>query len=124
MALTEYEIADLALNAQASATPTTALLITIISGYLIVAWLAGAKLTRPQVILINLLFTFFQTSLVAGWIFRWELAYKYFTELNLLVPDFYTARSPVLLILFSVVLIASVPACLKFMWDVRHPKTE
>lgn len=124
MTLTEYEIADLAINAQASATPTTALLITIMSGYLIVAWLVGARLTRPQVILINLLFMFFQTSLVAGWIFRWELAYKFFTELSLLDPNFYATRSPVLLILFSVVLVASVPACLKFMWDVRHPKTE
>ena len=95
MALTEYEMADLALSAQASATPTTALFLTMTSGYLIIAWLVGDKLTRAQVIFINVLFTFFQLCLVGGWSFRWKVYYEYTVALNSSDPTVYVDGSPV-----------------------------
>jgi hypothetical protein len=122
MTLTEYEMADLAMSAQASATPTTALFVTIMSGYLIIAWLVGGKLTRAQVIFINVFFVFFQLALAAAWSARWVTSYEYLAALNAVDPTFYELSNPVLLIVFPLMMVASVPGCLKFMWDVRHPK--
>jgi len=124
MTLTEYEMADLAMSAQATATPTTALFITILSGYLIVAWLVGEKLTRAQVIFINILFSFFQLSLVAGWSSRWSLSYRYQDALHSIDPSFYELNSPAPLVAFALAMCASIPGCLKFMWDVRHPRVQ
>jgi hypothetical protein len=124
MTLTEYEMADLAMSAQASATPTTALFISVLSGYLIIAWLVGKRLTRAQVVFINVLFIFFQLSLVGGWASRWALSYRYSSALNSIDPSFYEVSNPVFLWAFPIAMIASVPGSLKFMWDVRHPKAE
>jgi len=122
MTLTEYEIADLAATWQSTTTPTSALVITILSGYLIVAWLVGNKLTRAQVVLVNTLFVFFQFSMIAGWAMRWALSYKYSMELYSIDPGFYEAPASIPLIIFGAAMAVSVIACLKFMWDVRHPK--
>lgn len=122
MTLTEYELADLAMSAQASATPTTALFVTIMTGYLIVAWLVGNKLTRTQVVFINVLFIFFQLSLVVGWSLRWEIYYKYTTILNSIEPTLWDIGYPAVVVAFSIMMCASIPGCLKFLWDVRHPK--
>jgi hypothetical protein len=124
MALTEYEMADLALSAQASATPTTALFLTMTSGYLIIAWLVGDKLTRAQIIFINVLFTFFQLGLVGGWSVRWATYYEYTVALNSSDPTVYVDGNPVVSVAFAIVMLASIPGCLKFMWGVRHRKTE
>jgi len=96
----------------------------MMSGYLIVAWLVGGKLTRAQVSLINVLFVFFQFCMVLGWSARWELAMKYFNLLASLDPDIYAVRNPAGLVIFATVMAVSIPGCLKFMWDIRHPKTE
>ena len=122
MTYTAYELADLALSAQAAASPTFALFLTITSGYLIVAWLAGDRLTRAQVNLISLLFLFFQLMLVYGWVIRWAFSHDYFTALSLVDPT-YKVGPGYLIWLFAIVMLASIPGCLKFMWDVRHPKT-
>jgi hypothetical protein len=124
MNLTEYELADLALSAQASATPTTALFVTIMSGYLIVAWMVGEKLTRAQVIFINAIFIFFQLSLAAAWSMRWIVSQRYSNALHSIDPAFYDLNNPALLIAFPIVMCATVPGCLKFLWNVRHPKTK
>ena len=126
MTLTEYELADLALTAQGNATPITALFVTIMSGYLIVAWLAGKKLTRAQIIFVNALFIFFQFNLILGWSVTWARAYKLGTTLQSIDPVFYSVglNSTATLILFAVTMLASIPGCINFMWNVRHPKKE
>ncbi|MEP1473062.1 MAG: hypothetical protein ABJK25_18945 [Halieaceae bacterium] len=103
-----------------------ALLITIISGYMVVAYTAGASLTRQQVILINLIY------LLMGGFVGWgcremtiraalfeDVAYKMATgEIGAMASRGEVAFG--IISAFSLAMIAS----LKFMWDIRHPKVE
>jgi hypothetical protein len=122
MTLTEYELADLAMNWQATTTPTTAIFLTIASGYLIAAWMVGERLTRAQVTLINTLFGVFQLGVLAGWAGRWIQSFNYTSALTSIDPNFYRSPSTSLLVLFGLALLVSIPGCLKFMWDIRHTK--
>lgn len=124
MNLTEYELVDLAINVQASTTSGVSLFITIASGYLIVAWLVGEKLTRVQARLINVLFIFFQVMLITAWAGRWEYFYKFFTVLTSIDSAFYESRSPITTVGMGLIMLLSIFACLKFMWDIRHTKTD
>ena len=103
-----------------------ALFITIISGYMVVAFVAGKQMTRSQVILVNILY-FYISSLV-GWaciemskrasIFE-EEAYALTTgPIGELI-----SRGDVAIGIISA-LGLSLFASLKFMWDIRHPKAE
>ncbi len=54
--MTEYELLDLLLTAVDGGTAVIGIILTVVSGYLIVAWLIGEKLTTAQVMMVNLLF--------------------------------------------------------------------
>jgi len=124
MNLTEYELVDLAINVQASTTSGVSLFITILSGYLIVAWLVGEKLTRAQVRLINVIFILFQAMLIWAWSGRWGHFHKFYAVLTSIDSTFYEAPSRLATAGMGVIMFMSIFACLKFMWDIRHPKTE
>ncbi|MEP0200917.1 MAG: hypothetical protein ABJ084_03790 [Halioglobus sp.] len=103
-----------------------ALLITLISGYLVVAYIAGAKMTRAQVTLINILYVLMSAFLI--WACRemaWRAAVFEDTAYSMAtgpVSELYARGDVALAIIssFGLALLASF----KFMWDVRHPKTE
>ncbi|MEP0200925.1 MAG: hypothetical protein ABJ084_03830 [Halioglobus sp.] len=92
--------------------------ITVIGGYLLVAYLAGKDLTKAQTILISALFIVFSGFNISAVVMYFQSAFHF--------GHLYGAgRVPAwpsygLGILFSI----GVFACLKFMWDVRHPKAE
>ena len=46
--MTEYEIADLLGSASADSLVFIPIMLTIVSGYLVVAWLVGAELTKSK----------------------------------------------------------------------------
>lgn len=103
-----------------------ALLITIISGYMVVAYVAAEKMTVAQVVIVNfvyLVMAFFvgyacvemSTRAAAFEGLAYELADG---RMGALSPRFDIAIGIVGAMGVCVV------ATLKFMWDVRHPKTE
>lgn len=103
-----------------------ALLITIISGYLVVAYIAGAKMTRAQVTLVNVLYVLMSAFLI--WACR-EMALRAavfedtaYAMATGPVSELYARGDVAVAIIsaFSLALLASF----KFMWDVRHPKPE
>jgi hypothetical protein len=57
--MTEFELISLIYTANEAGNMALALYLTTVSGYLIVAYSVGAKLTRGQVALTNALFVFF-----------------------------------------------------------------
>lgn len=122
--MTEYELADLVISAQGTLTPVVSLMVTVLTGYLIVAWLAGDKLTRAQVILVSTLFVFIEAIVMYSWVARWTIVSVYYSELVALNAFKYQAptiwAAPIFVGLFTLAMLAS----LKFMWDVRHPKTK
>ena len=101
-------------------TDMLSLYLTVTSGYLIVSYLAGAKLTRPQVSLITALyllisglsiFTFY------GWGMRGVIYAMRAGELDASLPIY---GSPMFVAVFSILLVIASIASIKFMWDVRH----
>ena len=70
--MTEYEIADLTTSIMANYLTGFSIFVTMISAYVIAAFVAGARLTRSQAIFINLCFivvtalTSFQCAIMLG----------------------------------------------------------
>ena len=64
--MTEAELMELAQAVWANYLSTMALFISVISAYLIIAYIAGGRVTRQQVILINILMGVFTGFGVAG----------------------------------------------------------
>jgi hypothetical protein len=104
------------------------LLITIMSGYLVVAYLVGTKLSRAQVTTVNALYVVSSISMIAG---LWQNNYD-----NMLarhhaytyIPDMSGAVSASLILMIptSIAFVYSglIIASLFFMWSIRHPRTE
>ena len=120
--MSEAEIWELILLSQANAATYIAMLLTLISGYLVIAYLVGTKLSGQQILLVNGLFLLSALSMA----FPTFAAYERASFLLSLTSEAY--RSPrsagihlapgASAVIFSGAILAS----LKFMWDVRHPK--
>ena len=118
-----YELADLAQNLFANSLSAFAVLLSVVFAYIVSAYLVGAKLTQMQVRMLT--FVFVIIAMFIGW---GMAAYiNGGVVLNLLAfPDsggrFFGPKNwiaPLTLGMNMVIIL--VP--LKFMWDIRHPKT-
>ncbi len=94
------------------------LYLTVTSGYLLVAYLAGNELTRLQATIITCLYGVFAATNTVAVVSFFNAAIHY-------GHTYGTGRMPfwppyIVGTMFSLGILAS----LKFMWDVRHPKTE
>lgn len=122
--MTEAELVSAAQALWANVIALMAILLSVVSAYLIVAYLAGSKLTQSQAIIVNTLFVLVSVFLVWGMFTLAERALEHAT----LAIDMSTQRelgptpnvARAIVAMFGVCSLAS----LKFMWDVRHPKRE
>ena len=100
--------------------------LTLIFGFCVVAFAAGQKLTKFQVILVSLMFVTaaeLQAILMYGWVSRgFELAAQLRSINPELSPErtYISAVKAVGVTLWQLGIIAS----LSFMWSVRHPKVK
>jgi hypothetical protein len=101
-----------------------AILITLMSGYIVAAYLVGSQLDRPQVVIVNTLYVLLSTFLLIS---TYNLSIRAtemaaiaieMSDKRILTPQLWIPMG--MISIFSFCLVAS----LKFMWDVRHPKTE
>jgi hypothetical protein len=100
------------------------LYLTATSGYLIVAYLVGSKLTRSQMTIVSILFAVV-ASLSAYAATAWIMRASYFTnQVRAADPAIPASPNQFVWVVVGMVLFGGIIACLKFMWDVRHPKTE
>jgi hypothetical protein len=137
--MTEYEIASLALE-QASGIreqieltqsqlglvqENLSVFLTLLSGYLIVAYLVAKSLTSVQVVILNFFYLVIMSlSLLAVFTAHGVGIFRY-GELLLLNSDtmsieFWRVESQVIL---AAVLAIIVAVSIWFMWEARHPKT-
>ena len=99
-------------------------MLSIISGYLIIAYLVGAKLSRVQVWIVNTL-SVFSSSSDSLWFAAWRgRALEFALEAKQLNPNRQVSNSPEALLVFTVMVRLGIVASLFFMWSVRHSKTE
>ena len=116
------EIQSLAFEASSLAATYMGILITVISGYLIVAYVVGNHLEKGQIIIINFLYIFFATLLWYGSTSALFKQVEFVEQLQALRPDaFYPASQEIDFAVAFVTYLVDL-ASLKFMWDVRHPK--
>ena len=100
------------------------LYLTVTMAYLVAAYLAGAKLTRVQVTIISVLFVGAAMMSLIGVVGNGSRAMEYVAILKQMHPERPYSGSPIFPYAGAILLGAGVIASLKFMWDIRHPKTE
>lgn len=122
--MTEYELIDLIFSAVNGAATVNVFIFTIISAYLVMAWLVGDKLTTAQVTMMNLLYLCTAPMMIWGWLGRYLAALELQNALLMLNPEVPSGISLYVIIgtptVWSLLILGSV----MFMWDIRHPKKE
>jgi len=118
--MTEHELWELVILSQANIASLLGLYLTAASGYLVVSYLIGNKLTRMQ------------TSLVTGLFVVFGMITTFAVNVNLIRAGFlmdftdFTYRPPlspavpIMPLIVTPFLAIGIIGCLKFMWDVRH----
>jgi hypothetical protein len=101
-----------------------ALYVTVISAYLIVAYLAGSRITSSQMMIISVLFIVMAGVVTYGAYGFLRRAFEYIAMQAELSPELTNYANPMLAYLLPALMLGGIFAALKFMWDVRHPKTE
>ena len=116
--MTEYELLDASGTMYELGAGSMSGYFTVFVSYLVAAYFIGAKLSRPHVVIINGLFLmmeFFMIWAAIGFLARAR-------ELSDMIREPYFSLKPhqIALPLMSL----GVLACLKFMWDIRHQKSD
>ena len=122
--MTEPELIEAITSFMSVGQGSTITLTTMLSGYLIVAYLVGAKLTRAQVVVVNCLYVPAMLASAAGAFGAVSKAAQYASALKEIKPDdviFLSQSNAFVSLAFSTTFLL---ASLWFMWDIRHRKTE
>ena len=105
---------------------TLTLLTTLISGYVVIVYVAGADMTRSKVVIVNSLFLFMSITTLWSLIVISSRAAEFEDIAYAMIsgpaanPESRGDVAVAVIVAFSV----AVTASLKFMWDVRHSKTD
>jgi hypothetical protein len=94
------------------------------TAYLIVAYLVGKKLTRSQVIFINVCYCFYTGLCIIAVFGAGSLLTHFAHEVEGVNPDRPFIANYSAVYAATGILVLGVVGSLKFMWDARHPKTE
>jgi hypothetical protein len=103
---------------------TLSFYMTVTSGYLIVAYLAGAKLSRLQVAVISTLYIFMSSTATYGLYAFVARGMAFSLKHSALDPEIVVYANPVLSIVLSATLAGGIIASLIFMWNIRRVRTE
>jgi hypothetical protein len=122
--MTEYEYADVIATYSSNAGAFLAVYLTVVTGYLITAFMAGSRLSSLQVTILSIGF------IVAAGVLTYAtygagMTQVYYTQmlLDLAEGSPQAATSAVIKTLGSLML-GGLLSSLFFMWNVRHPKTK
>ena len=121
--MTEYELIDSLNSTMTLWVSSFMAYVTFLSAYLVVAYLVGKELTRQQCIIISTLFCFSAgLAMFAIWGVGTRVVYTA-QALNLANPTYPIAIGTGYREALFICCALGVLASLKFMRDVRHPKT-
>ena len=124
--MTELDIYNAMIQANEQASTVGEMLLTVLTGYLLIAFFVGKQLTNFQVSFVNIVFVLTYLSmwqsttdyLAAAIHFRDSL-----TSMNSELPLLETVAGATPTVNWLVGGLLTIGA-LYFMWSVRHPKTE
>ncbi len=118
--MTEQDYITIYWEAQSAGISAVALYISVLSGYLIVFYVAGAKLSTRQAIFITMLFVVFSAIPVWGAYEYWSSAMEAARAMEI---KFLFNRVDINPAVFLVpLMVACIVGCLNFAWETRKPK--
>ena len=121
--MTEAELLEVATSYFGLSIDMLGLYLTLTSGYLIVAFFIGARLTIFQLVIVSTLYVF-----AAGHAIRTIFIFTHrgmaFSALHGAESGMHVSANPVIFMTLIVFMAGGIFASLAFMWSVRHPKTE
>ena len=121
--MSELEHVEAANSSWALVISAIGLYMTVTSAYLIVAFMAGVRLTTSQAGIISALYIAMASALLTA-LYAWVARSVYYSEkLAAIEPKASGSIIYEVPTVTTVMCIAGVLASLKFMWDIRHPKT-
>ena len=113
--MTEYELIDYIASLMANFQTALALYFTIVTAYVVAAFVAGDRLTRLQLFIVNACFVIAAGIVGSLTVLIFARFFSYATESS--VPDgapLIDFRWPLGLLVFAVLV-----GCLVFMWSIR-----
>ena len=122
--MTEAEMIEAGTSFYELSATMLSLYLTATTGYLLVAFFVGIKLTRIQLVTISglyLIFALISTYMAVGYGIRGISYMELVAQLNT-DTELYTTNA--LPIGMAICLLGGIFASLYFMWSVRHPKEE
>lgn len=125
--MTEYELLDVMEAINGNSITATGVYFSILTAYLLVAYIAGNQLTKYQVIFINIVFLFYNfiaaTNLATMIRTRIALSDR-LIEMSGGAKVVSDEAALVMISVFILMRLMLVLGAMGFMWQVRHPKTE
>lgn len=122
--MSEYELAD-SIAAMITVLLTwIGLSFTFLTAYLVTAYTVGRLLTGSQTWIINALFCLYQAGTINGVYTSGSRYLEFVQEIQRINPEREYSFSVISLYTSPLFLMIVTFAALKFMWDIRHPKTK
>ena len=122
--MTEYELVDAIASYNSAGGTFFTMWLSTLSAYAITAYIAGRDLTSFQVLWLNTLYMFASWTLIFALHGSFKSSVFYAQQVRELNPGSPHTINYDLIIAVTVLAIVGTFATLKFMWDIRHPKTE
>ncbi len=117
--MSEAELLTLSQSTLSNAIALYAVIVTIVSGYLVVAYLVGSKLTASQVIIVNSIFVVTMVFSILAYFNFLYVGATYALEAKLINPDRTGFDSTSIAVFAGITNFLFVLFALKFMHDVR-----
>ncbi len=120
--MSEYEFYEVIVGFTGNLEQSMAVLISLLSAYLILAYTIGEKLSRFQVIFISTCFTLVYIGILQAQIYYLDQTVRLAEKLESLQgePSIVAGQGDISIVAFVIVRIAFLIGSLYFMWNVRH----
>jgi hypothetical protein len=122
--MTEYEMEDVLTGMSLASLDCFGMYVTMLVAYLVAAYFVGNRLTAPQVFMVSVLFVVASGVVTWGSFSFLSRAVPIADALEVIHHDRSYGAQPIVRDIVVAIMGAGIVTCLKFMWDVRHPKVE
>lgn len=123
--MTEYELFELLQGSYEKMNVDATIYFTLVSAYLVVAFLVGSSLTRIQLFIVNTLYILWSLATINSLYIGMRAAVKFQDGLIEMDSKFFVDDTSTAFWVFGFMFVqaAGIIASLYFMWSVRHPQS-
>ena len=122
--MTEAELVESSVMYYGHVADMLSIYLTVTMGFLVAAYLVGGKLSSSQLMIISTLYVIFALTSSYMVVASGLRGVSYIRMVGELNSDTKIYASGVVPVVIGFCLFGGIAACLKFMWDVRHPGAE